>query len=459
MESLVDNLLNEDASSIVKEIVSSVVQNRGDNENKNDLSIITEKLSEVCTLLSSLYDTKSINDTHSDEQQSTNDSKDMDLTGMSSQNLKSSSFDRSNASLIPLEVCRQVSESGYLTAKETGRFLLLTSSKISTQLGHNFIWGCLSSSLIPNLSTFPALSTYSQEWLFRQLSKPVAVPTRRWPPLPPPPLSSESIIMFIQWFSDRTDPTPIATIQIPNNDLEVFINTGQVTLSDVAIPTNSNGISFQFIDMHKIFVRIVCLRNDRHQCCCLHETGEYSWDLTSQQQHQRRHQHIPLTVTSVASILHPPPPRATATWNNRPNNRHNGRVVGDIEGEDGENANDDDDDESPFETANLYLGPKTAVVLGEESGRDLETRLARGDRDVGGFELLVVAHVVRPKANPDDSSVAAIGALPWTVNGLSIQFWANYNEMLYIYNSQEQIQKHGVTMLHLLDQLLGWTDC
>ena len=127
--------------------------------------------------------------------------------------------------------------------------------------------------------------------------------------------------------------------------------------------------------------------------------------------------------------------------------------------DDNENNDDDDEDESPFETGNLYLGPKTAVVLGEESGRDLETRLARGDRDVGGFELLVVAHVVRPNADPDDSNVTAGGALPWTVKGLTIQFWANYNEMLYIYNSQEQVQKHGVTMLHLLDQLLGWTDC
>ena len=291
MEDLIENLLNEDASSIVKEILSTV-QNRTTNENKNDLSKIKEKLSEVCSILSGLDDTGStIEDMNRDKQQSTNnDSKEMDtkmdLTDdVSSQKSKPSSGSNA-ASLIPLEVCRQVSESGYLTAKETGRFLLLTSSKISTQLGHNFIWGCLCSSLIPNLSTFPTLSTYSQEWIFRQFTKSVAVPSRRWPPLEPSSLSSESIVMFIQWFSDRTDPTPIATIQIPNDDLESFINTGQVTLSDGVIPTNNDSISFQFIDMHKIFVRLVCLRNDRHQCCCLHETGEYSWDLTSQQQQQ-----------------------------------------------------------------------------------------------------------------------------------------------------------------------------
>jgi len=264
-------------------------------------------------------------------------------------------------------------------------------------------------------------------------------------------LSEQSLVVFLQWFSAKTDPTPIATIQIPAESLHVLLNEGDVVIPSFAIPQ----ISFSYGDLHKIHLRVVCLRQDRRQACCLHETGEFSWDLI--------HERQPFSITSVASILHPPPPSHHAS---RPPPA--AAAVVDLEDEDQDGTNAfEQEEECLYETANLYFGPKTPVVLEEESGRDLESRLARGDRDVGGFELLVVANVVRPKiATPNyDKNDKSCGAssnpendLPWTVKGLTLQFWANYSEMLYVFNTGREVQKHGVTMLHVLDQLHGWKE-
>jgi hypothetical protein len=306
-------------------------------------------------------------------------------------------FDESGSQDIPLplETIRQVAQSGFLTSKELGHFLLLSSPLIPSHLGKEFIWSCLCHSKFPELMTMSSCSVllprhkYSHEWIFRQFSKSISDPSSstNWPPLSPPSLQPENLAVIVQWYDQRANLTPSATILIPPNQLSEFLEQGQVT---VPAPPN---LFFTITDMHKIHLKVHCVRLDRKECCCVHETGECTWDPNP---------HRP-------ALLDEP------YWNDQ-------------------------------SSGNLYLGPRMPVLL-ETSGRDLETRLARGNREAGGFEVLAVA-----------SANYHVQKQHWSVNQVELQFWANYSDELYIYKTAEHTRKHGVTLLHILDQLQGWKD-
>jgi hypothetical protein len=305
---------------------------------------------------------------------------------------------------LSLEGIRQVAQSGFLNTKEMGRVFLLTSPKITRQIGNEFIWDSLCSSILPDLALIPGLSTYSHEWIFREFSKPVSVPSSRrhqFPPISPSTFPAESVVMYLQWFAARSDPKPVATIELPIDCLHDLLDKGKATISSCYIPE----IFFDINTIHKLHTRVVCLRKDRRQCCTLHEAGEYTWEIVDD--------------------------------------------------------DDDDDDESnhstgtssselKIETGNIYFGPKNKLTL-DESGRNIEKRLTVPDRDANGFELLVAAKATRHISNRDCDAYSS-----WRVCELTLQFWANFNQMVYIFNSQEEVQNNGVTMLHILDQLLGW---
>jgi hypothetical protein len=319
---------------------------------------------------------------------------------------------------LPLETVRQVAQSGFLTSKELGRFLLLSSPSIPRHLGHDFIWNCLCHSKFPELLS-PSIvglllprrrnnqKKYSQEWIFRQFSKSIpstdspfsATSTSTWVPLTAPTLKPEDLIMLVQWYASKDDPRPIATIPITPDQLLEFLEVGQVK-----VPAPSN-LCLTINDMHKVHLTIHCVRLDRQECCCLHETGEYSWDPN------------PMTMGLQEVLVQDEPALVV------PNH--------------------------PLSSGNLFFGPRVPVLL-ETSGRDLETRLARGDREPGGFELLVMANTTTTCQQPSGDQ--------WQVEQLVLQFWANYSDQLYVYDSSEQATKHGVTLLHILDELQGWKD-
>jgi hypothetical protein len=101
------------------------------------------------------------------------------------------------------------------------------------------------------------------------------------------------------------------------------------------------------------------------------------------------------------------------------------------------------------------------VILGQ--GKDLETRIARGEHPAGGFDV-VVALVLRairiPEQETTNTNTNADGQrrVRLQFHQLQLQVWGNYSERLYIYNSQEETSKHAVTLLHIIDELWGWED-
>ena len=122
---------------------------------------------------------------------------------------------------IPLEVLTLTADSGFLSNREIGRLLLLSSRAIQNQVGSSFTWNCLCGSKFPQLLQSPSLQPrqrhgFSSEWIFRQFSK--ALPLREaplvpWPPLSPPKLHVEDLIMVMQWYHAKTDARPQNTLE------------------------------------------------------------------------------------------------------------------------------------------------------------------------------------------------------------------------------------------------------
>lgn len=286
---------------------------------------------------------------------------------------------------FPMETIRRLSQSGFLNFKELGKLLLLTSSSLRDQLGDNFVWSCICTARYPRLTSSifggNADPCYSHQKLFQQLSSSRnAQRTTDWPPYPIPNITLESVVILVEWYANgRAATTPTATIVLSKSTneevLTTLLETGQVK---IPIPED---LYFMENDLAEVYSTVHCVRLDRQECCCLHETEEFNW------------------------------------CPNQP-------VPG---------------------MGNLHLGPRAPLLL-KSYGKDIETRLARQDPDTGGFELLVHAGAVR---NP-------MLRKPWNVSFLELQFWANYNDQTYIYNSCTEFDKHGVTLLNVLDELQGW---
>lgn len=224
--------------------------------------------------------------------------------------------------------------------------------------------------------------------------------------------------MVMQWYHAKTDARPQNTLEWTMEQTMEFLQQGQVT---IPIPnTNDNDLSnnqqtpcwmLNIKKLPSIYVKVHGVRKDTHQCCCLHETGEHTWDV------------VPHTNARASPATTLP-------------------------------------------VGHLFLGPQVPILL-ENSGKDLETRLARGDREPGGFELLVLVKAgprggllttdnnIAVPTGSTSSSVTANTDL-WQVHEVTFQLWANYSDQIFVFESQVQPRKHGVTMLHVLDQLEGW---
>jgi hypothetical protein len=295
---------------------------------------------------------------------------------------------------FPLESLRRVSESGFLTSNELGRLLLMTTPRIVHQLGTDFCWTCLCRAKFPQLLTWLHHHHQGPEWIVRRFSEgtPQAqillpfttTPPPQWPPIDEPSLQARDLQFIVSWYADKKQMTsgspPTATLRLSGRRLNEFLQRGQVTVPMTTTTTTTDVIlqvpAPAHIDQTHVTIHAVRQNNNDHdgggnnntiedcsscqaEVCCLHETYEHSWDPT------------PATPLNL---------------------NHAG---------------------------DLYLGPGAPSLL-RSYGRDLETRLARGDREAGGFEILVVAHA--------DSE--------GRVRNLSLQFWANFSDRLFIYNSR-----------------------
>ena len=330
---------------------------------------------------------------------------------------------------LSTEILRQLARLGLLTAPELGRLLLLVSKVFCENLGPDFCWRALCSARFSSTTTVTQqLLPFEQlwqvrdyHWLFRQLDEkrvpPVESPPVVWPPLPEPRLQPHQLHLLVNIYNEKG--SQIVGEVLRDTNIADLLRTGE-TCVDLQTPIDLLG-SYSLTENGRIenmpkeedfqaYSGLVHgLRLDTYQCACLHETHEICWDA----------QHV-----------FPPPSPSPSD-----------QIVDQVHNPD---------------MAVLYLGPKSHVQLASQ-GKDLETRIARGEHPAGGFDV-VVALVLRaiPISEKDDTSTGRRVQLQF--HQLQLQVWGNYSERLYIYNSQEENAKHAVTLLHIIDELWGWED-
>jgi hypothetical protein len=321
---------------------------------------------------------------------------------------------------------------GLLTTPELGRLLLLVSKVVSEHLGHEFCWRALclarfssTRTVVTQLSSFEhqLWQVRDYQWFFRQLDQKRVPPVESspvvWPPLPKPRLQPHQLHMLVNIYNE--EKLQIVGEVLRDTNMVELLRTGE-TCMDLYTPIDVLGFyslaedgRIQNMPKEEDFQAysglIHGLRLDRYQCACFHETHDICWD---------------------AQPIFPPAPQSS--------DQQQQQLVDQVHNPD---------------VAILYLGPKSHVQLANQ-GKDLETRIARGEHPAGGFDV-VVALVLRAIPETDNTSTGG-RAVKLQFHQLQVQVWGNYSERLYIYNSQEENTKHDVTLLHIIDELSGWED-
>jgi hypothetical protein len=197
---------------------------------------------------------------------------------------------------IPVEVLHQVCLSRYLTIQEEGRLLLLVSRSLSETLGTDLVWKLLCCRQWQNSSTIPPHvvdnNRRGYQWLFRQrarsiLSEPDRNLVRSRRCVGPPLLLAKDLIMLISIFNSKRQE--IVSISLTGVELDSFLQTGEMNISlldPVQLgfhPINNKEedglIDFDMFCADFIHWRatIHLLRTDEYQCAVVHETRECSW--------------------------------------------------------------------------------------------------------------------------------------------------------------------------------------
>jgi hypothetical protein len=106
-----------------------------------------------------------------------------------------------NRARMPIEVLRQLTQSGFLSTADLAKTLLLTCKGYGTDLGREYVYEYLCKSRWRNLTKLPPslIANRGYHWLFRNLSRAICVsaPENELPPIPPPALDHNDMLFFI----------------------------------------------------------------------------------------------------------------------------------------------------------------------------------------------------------------------------------------------------------------------
>ena len=196
---------------------------------------------------------------------------------------------------IPMEVLHQVSLSRFLTIQELGRLLLMTSVSMHESLGTDLVWKLLCCCQWQNSTLIPPHVIYKRgyHWLFRQRANILREPDRireSCRPCPSvlraPQLMANELIMLISVFNSKQQE--IVSISLEGEELESFLQTGEMNISLVDPvklgfhPFDKENGMFDFSimfcsDFNDWRASIHLLRTDNYQCAVIHETRKCSW--------------------------------------------------------------------------------------------------------------------------------------------------------------------------------------
>ena len=310
---------------------------------------------------------------------------------------------------IPTEVIRQVTRSEFLTSQETGRLLLLACSSISRDYGGpSSVWQDLCLTKWKNSRQVPQaiIQTRGYEWLFRQKSQGLA---RRldWPELPPPTTLQPSQLQF--YISITKDNKEIVSQVLEGEKLEQLFTTGEVawTLPEPVrvldnLPCTSSSCPCP-LDQYNASIH--ALRLDTNECCCVHDTTLRKWKPWKEQDEENE--------------------RMDSSC-------YNGKPIGSL----------------GFRNTYLELeltDQGHALEHRIQRVLDPSTRFDECDPYKGFHFRPTLLCIESPTDNQKHFTQLKVAAMYFSKSGD-----AN------IFNSKEQTESHGVSLLHLVEQLYGW---
>jgi hypothetical protein len=309
---------------------------------------------------------------------------------------------------IPTEVIRQVTRSGFLTSPEAGSLLLLTCSSILRDYGgSSSVWQDLCLTKWKNSLQLPQslIQTRGYEWIFRQKSQGLA---RRldWPELLPPTLQPSQLQFYISITRNNKE---IVSQVLEGAKLEELLTTGEVawTLPEPVrvlddLPCTSSTAP-SLLDQYNASIH--ALRLDTNECCCVHDTTLRKWSPWKEQDEENE--------------------RMDSSC-------YNGKPIGSL----------------GFRNTYLELDLTDhghALEHRIQRVLDPSTRFEECDPYKGFHFRPTLLCVESPTDNQRHFTQLKVAAIYFSKSGGS-----------HTYNSQEQSESHGVSLLHLVEQLYGW---
>lgn len=349
---------------------------------------------------------------------------------------------------VPVEVIHQVCSSRYLTVQEEGRLLLLVSKSLYGSLGMDLVWKLLCCRQWQNTSMIPShvIDRRGYQWLFRQRAKSIKEPDRALarprPCIGPPLLSTKNLVMLISVFNASRQE--IVSMSLEGMDLESFLLTGEmniclldpIKLGFHSINKQNGVIDFDmfcsdFIDWR---ATVHILRTDRCQFAIVHETRESSWGEYDYCEDSCASTNVPTTKMAL--------PLSSRDLSEEATNRAKSAAK-----------------LPPVEVDMGYLEFSTGThgldlsVVGEaylERIRQEETYV--DDR----LETIKLEPTLLCFTRDFDDNKQSVEL---ALSELRLDFWKTYRSgsaMLFNSHFESEKRSHGVTLLHLLDELNGW---
>jgi hypothetical protein len=380
--------------------------------------------------------------------------------------------------VIPTEVLRQIAQSNFLTLKEMGRFLLLVSKSFPDALGQDNVWAMICCKQWRNTSKIPRyiIEARGYQWLFHQrltgsatgdprrgggarglpnsrgtssvgrrcLSSSSVGPKNQHHGLAAPTLSPDRLVLLTSIWKGTEE---VASLAFTGDPLATLVATGELNVRlENPILLGEVPIVDGVVDFHggrgELFddwrATIHCVRLDEYKCCCVHETatcawGEYDYIVDPSSQNNS-------LFNENGSRHH----QETTSSTTRRGGDTNATL--DEQGEGGEAVEVD--------MGYLDFSPNSDGMELTGLGRALMSRIREFDTHnerLVGIRLDATLLCFTDGFRHDASSVKL------SFSELRLEVWKSYdNGSAVLFHSKGESLKHGVTLLHLFDHLLGF---
>ena len=359
------------------------------------------------------------------------------------------------SSVIPIKVLDQICLSNFLTIKETGRLLLLVSKSLLWSYGIDSVWEILCCRKFKHIAQIIPRSMVEKkgyEWIFRRLSNDSKEviddqDSKSAPIITDPSLSYDNLQLLIS-IRGGNEEEEIVSLGLRDGPLKKFLDEGElnVSLKDTIhvgkFPLSDDGtIEFATPKISKWKATMHLLRSDRSQIASIHRTllctwGEYDYLDDPSIGQEKDDERFNLQ---------------TVDWNN---------MVSTVPISAGEVRKDVPED---VDMGYLEFSARHKLEF-TYRGRTLEEHIREWDaahhtatnNDI--FESIKIEpSLICNTVNNDKYWMSSSNSVELVSKELRLDAWKLYKSgAASLFHSGNESKKHGVTLFHLLDELVEW---